>query len=250
MSETFMTVLRTLEVIAESPKPLTNLELAKAVGAPPNTVLRHLRVLESQGLLARLSPGKRYLAAPRLQRLAQCAISSWLAGEPVRLALLELAERTGESAALCGIEAGEVTVTATADSQFPLRAHIALGSRHPLHCTAAGKVLLAGLGEVVRSKALRSTRLAAKTRLTLTSRQALEAELQRVQEAGYAISDEEYWPGLRSIAVPIPDTSGKVRTALSLHAPSARRDVKAMIEWLPALKSCARSIGERLRQIE
>ena len=50
----------------------------------------------------------------------------------------------------------------------------------------------------------------------MTTQAKLEKELAQVRENGYAIDDGEIMDGLRCVAVPIWDGTGKVRYALSI----------------------------------
>jgi len=65
-----------------------------------------------------------------------------------------------------------------------------IGQRVPLHCTAVGKVLLAGgPGE---DDLVRDLTLAAFTPRTITSRRALQRELAAIRAAGFAMDREEH----------------------------------------------------------
>ncbi len=58
--------------------------------------------------------------------------------------------------------------------------------------------------------------LASYTANTITHPAALERELQRIREQGYAIDDGEIMLGLRCVAAPIFDGKGQVKYALSI----------------------------------
>ena len=51
---------------------------------------------------------------------------------------------------------------------------------------------------------------------TITRREQLEAELERVQQQGFAVEDGEYRVGLRSVAAPIFSVEGQVRWAIGI----------------------------------
>jgi DNA-binding IclR family transcriptional regulator len=46
-------------------------------------------------------------------------------------------------------------------------------------------------------------------------RAELDKDLEAVAEQGWALSDGELTPGLRSVAVPVPDGSGKASVAMN-----------------------------------
>jgi len=74
----------------------------------------------------------------------------------------------------------------------------------------------------------------------------LEAEIERVQQLGYAIDNEEYLPGVRCLAVPVTDAEGRVVAALSLHAPVSRLSLEEALEFLPAMRSAAADMAKTI----
>jgi len=97
----------------------------------------------------------------------------------------------------------------------------------PLHCTAMGKVLLAGLPGpeqrelLVRLALPRQGPLGRYGPNCIAGRRALRAEITRVRERGFALDDEELSDGLRSIAVAVRDAGARTLAALDLAVPGA-----------------------------
>jgi IclR family pca regulon transcriptional regulator len=82
---------------------------------------------------------------------------------------------------------------------------------------------------------------------TLTSKTALLAELKRVREHGFAISNEELAYGLRSIAVPVRDNSGDVVAAINLAVHRSLVSMEDLVIRLsPALKRTANEVSARI----
>ena len=92
-----------------------------------------------------------------------------------------------------------------------------LGRAVPLHCSAAGKVLLAH-----GAAKLPAGRLERRTEHTITSRAALETELAAVRVRGYAVIDGELEPGLVAVSAPVYRDGGAVVAALSVSGPQTR----------------------------
>ena len=68
-----------------------------------------------------------------------------------------------------------------------------------------------------------------------------------VRRNGYAISNEELELGMLSMALPVTDSVGHVRAALSVSAFSARITVDQMVRvFLPAMKRYAAILGKSL----
>ena len=95
--------------------------------------------------------------------------------------------------------------------------------RLPAHCTGVGKVLMAYLPPEQRAELINKKGLPRFTKNTLTDVKSLEDELTRVRMQGFAIDNEEIMDGLRCVAAPIRDQTGKVISAISLSGPVSRR---------------------------
>ena len=89
----------------------------------------------------------------------------------------------------------------------------------PPHSTAVGKVLLAERPDA--SAILSRTGLPRRTEHTITSVDALLAELDRVRELGYAMDLGEEELGVHCLAVPVRD-GGRVICAMSISGPVDR----------------------------
>jgi IclR family pca regulon transcriptional regulator len=73
------------------------------------------------------------------------------------------------------------------------------------------------------------------------------ALLEEVRQHGYAISNEELELGVRSLAVPIQDASGRTIASMSVVSATARRTLDNMIEHLlPELESARRMLTSLL----
>jgi DNA-binding IclR family transcriptional regulator len=113
-----------------------------------------------------------------------------------------------------------VTVEAFESSQqISLRA--AIGERRPMYCTASGKAILAHLSESDTNRIVQRG-MPTITPRTITSPVVLQHNLEEVRTRGYAWDDEERYEGVRCVAAPIFDATGKVIAATSLAAPLMR----------------------------
>lgn len=93
--------------------------------------------------------------------------------------------------------------------------------RDHLHYTAAGKAILAALPRERVEEIVDSHGLPAQTENTITDRETLFDELDRVQERGFAYNDEEEIDGFRAIGAPIRDTDDQVLGSLSISGPTS-----------------------------
>lgn len=93
--------------------------------------------------------------------------------------------------------------------------------RRNLHCSAAGKAILAHVGDDRRAAVLDSYEFAERTPETIRDEATLREELTEIERRGFARNDEEQIPGLRAVGAPI-QYDGRVRGAVSLSAPTSR----------------------------
>ena len=71
--------------------------------------------------------------------------------------------------------------------------------------------------------------------------------LKGARQAGYAIADQEMELGIRSIAVPVSDTTGKAVGGINVIVQAARVSVRQMkTQYLPHLEGAARELGTLL----
>jgi DNA-binding IclR family transcriptional regulator len=207
---------RLLTEVVHAPGSVTFTELAAATGLAKSTTSRLLLALERNGLVRRDEAG-RFQPGEMFVRFA------WRGGAEAGLTevaqpyLDRLGKATGETVNLGVTSGGMVEQIAQVDSAYLIGATNWLGRAVPLHCTAIGKVLLAfGAAE------LQPGRLDRRTEYTITSRAALETELERVRQRGYAVTDGELEPGLVALAAPVYRDGGALVAALSVSGPGTR----------------------------
>jgi len=121
---------------------------------------------------------------------------------------------------------------------------LGLGSRLPAHCTSMGRVLLAGLPAPELDAFLARVRMIAYTNRTITSPQKLGEAIAKVRRDGYALVDQELEIGLRSLAVPVQDRTGRVAAAVNVGVQASRvtaADLESRV--LPDLFAAGRELG-------
>jgi DNA-binding IclR family transcriptional regulator len=121
-----------------------------------------------------------------------------------------------------------------------------IGRELPVHASALGKVLLAYLPVDELSEFLEGITLARYTPKTITSAAKLRKEVESVRRDGHAIADEELYPNVRSVAIPIFDALRTVPAAISLNGELASptwADLPGLVE---KMEQAARAISARL----
>ncbi len=124
-----------------------------------------------------------------------------------------------------------------------IRVQAQIGSRIPMHCTATGKVLLAGLPETDIDYIISTSGLKAYTIKTITNPLALQDELRQIRQNGYAIEDSEYEDNVKSIAVPIKNSKCITYAAVSIAGPDFGMPKENMPKLIELVRECGQLIS-------
>ena len=202
-----------LIVRADGPRSFT--ELSDETGLARSTTSRLLAALERTELVER-DAGGGYIAGP-LFALHAALHDPWPQIARLARPVLEtVGAQTGETVHL-GVRRGEDVVhIAQVESTFLLSARDWNQVDVPPHCSSLGKVLYAY--DVLP---VPSGRLERRTDRTITTREALSAELATIRQHRFATTVDELETGLTGIAAPVEGRDG-VFAALGISGPTAR----------------------------
>jgi DNA-binding IclR family transcriptional regulator len=231
--------LTLLVLLASAPAGMEASALARASGLHVSTVFRILQTLKLRGFVVE-APGALYKIGPRAFEVG----NSFLRNTSLQSEGQQIAERlageTGETASVGILDSDEVLYLAIAHGQRELGIQSNVGTRHPLYCTALGKVLLASLSWPEARTLLSRIDRRQMTENTLTDVGRLGEELHKVAAQGYALDNEERIHGVRAVAAPVRDHSGRVVAAISAAGPAFRitgenlEDLKSRVPKLAA----------------
>jgi len=243
VSQTVDRALRILSDLGGGPKTLD--QLAGLLGVHKSTALRLLQTLESQGF-ARHDEQHRYRLGPRLFALAHQALDELDIRRLAAPHLAALNQKHGHTVHLAAYVAGTVVYIDKYEGRHPVRMHSRIGALAPAHCTAVGKVLLAGLSEPLRKGAVSRIGFERYTPNTITDLNAFEAELAQVAAQGYAQDRAEHEDYINCVAAPIRDAAGTVLAAVSVSVPEPVLTYSGVLALLPDLLSAAGAASAEL----
>ena len=167
-------------------------------------------------------------------------------GSSIGPVLERLSRGSGETASLVILDGREALYLDKVESPRSLRIFSRIGHRAPLHCTAAGKVLLAYRTKAEVDALLGDGPLEALTRHTITSPGQLRRELEKVRVQGYARDQEECEDETCCLAVPVRNARGGVEAALSVSAPAVRLTLRRRETLIPLLLQTGREVSAQL----
>jgi IclR family transcriptional regulator, acetate operon repressor len=161
-----------------------------------------------------------------------------------RIVLRAVVSDIGESCNLAVLHKGALIYLDRIEAEWPLRLQIPAGgvAIRP-HCCASGKLLLAFLPVAARDRLLALLSLESFTERTITDRQVLAAEFERIVAAGYAVDNEEYVVGVACVAVPVRNAHGEVIASIAVQGATARLPLMRAIEFVPRLQAASLDIG-------
>ena len=237
--------LTVLTAFGEGRAELTLTDVARATGLARAPARRALITCEHLGLV-RQSGNRGFTLTPRVLSLGYPPLSRTSLAQIATPHLAELADRVHESASLAVLTPSgeEVQYTARAATGRVMSVNVTVGTRLPAYATSLGRVLLADLPPGERQLGA----LSPLTPRTTTDPATLRATLEDVRTLGYALVDEELEAGLRSVAVPVRDRTGRVVAAVNVAMHAARRSVEECVrDVLPVLVETAGRVEGDLR---
>jgi DNA-binding IclR family transcriptional regulator len=225
-------------------------ELSAMTGLTKNQVFRILQTLMPSGFVVQDPETKVYRLGPRLIDLAAVAVHGTSLVHIAAPVLDQLAERTGETVNLVTrLDNRWAICIDKRESAQRLRITARVGARFALHVGSSPKLLLAySPPESIEAYLRACTPLTRFTERTITDPDVLRAELERIRQQGYVISNEELDPGVCSIAAPIHDHTGQVIAGISVAAPTFRLGPEQHQATIEAVLWAGREISRRLAE--
>lgn len=237
--------LAILEIVGQARRPVSVAELTPALGIDRSSVFRLASTLNMRGFLAQL-PSKDYVLGSAVWRLAN--FFRWSRGltQIAREQVAVLAAKTGETTHLVIQEGRQAVFIDHEISAQPVGVSVGSGRCEPLHCTAVGKALIADCNRQLLEELLGDAPLPAPTKRTIRTIVELARECQRTRKRGFAVDNEEFHEGVRCVAVPIRDASGRIAAAIGISAPVSRLSETRCEKVAQDVKRAAAEISDKL----
>ena len=236
--------LEVLDLVAEFGRPVRFAELQMRSDFPKATLYRLVQTLVSQGMLAQDPDVGTYNLGVRLVRLAHVAWNQASLAPLARPHLDRLARLAQETVHLAQLDHGQVLYVDKRSALEPVEMFSQAGKVGPAYCTGVGKAMLAFLPEDELGEVLSQQSFHRFTSSTLTTQEALRAELAEIRRRGHAYDREEHEPGIQCVAVPVRSVTGRVLGAVSITGPLSRTSLADLETVLPEIKSTAIAIAE------
>ena len=239
--------LTILEKMVELRSPVKLKDLAAALELPAPTVLRFLSTLQDFEYIRQNPETSDYYLTLKLARLGEELQSGFEIRNAARPSLAALSREFGESVSLA-VRQGDtvVYIDGVEGPAHTLRTLKRIGHQAPLHCTGVGKLLLLNDSPDELKDLFSRTGFQSLTEFSLANFPSVLEELASIRSRGYALDNQECEYGVRCVAAPVRDYTGRVSASISMTAPLPRMTDERIDEILPSLLKAAAEISGQM----
>ena len=203
------------EAFAREGRPLSLSQLARAIDAPVSSCFGIVRTLEARGYLYEVKARAGFYPTKLLFEHARAIASRDPLAERFVPLLEKLRDQTGETVLLSKRLDRQAVYLTVLDGLHSIRYSPKVGEFRPLHASASGKALLGSLAPALRNELLGGMKLPRVTSRTITSRAALEADLEQGRARGWYVTYGETVADLMAVAVPVAASGETYSVALA-----------------------------------
>ncbi|MDY6913048.1 MAG: IclR family transcriptional regulator [Planctomycetota bacterium] len=238
--------LRILEYIAGREKPVRLGELAALLKVEKSSAHRLAGTLADRGYIRRDAESLGYVLHDKVFALAGKSASQRHLHGLARKYLRKLARQTGEMAHLA-VRGGDRAVLV--DHEFgsnPVGVTTQWGASEPLHCTAIGKALLAGMDKAELKEILTASPLKRYTATTVTTINKLAEQCRQVGQRRLAFDYAEFRENMNCVASPVYGFRGCVVAAIGISGPVEQLNKTATRKAGNFVRDCAMKLSVEL----
>ena len=220
-------------------------EIVEQLGIPKSSAYLLFEELKRYRLITQDQNGGLSLGL-KLIALGERAAARLDVREVAREHLMRLMEETG---LLCHFgfmdgNAAYYILKIESNSTISVRSYV--GKRLSLSSSGIGKCLLAWQPESVRRNVIAETVFHPTTPTTITSPQALEAELEKIRAQGWGFDNGEDVPDVRCVAAPVFDAKNVISGAISVVGAAMQIKDARVPDLAVQVMACAHAISKDL----
>lgn len=237
---------RIIELMAQEGRPMGVTEISKKLNINKSTVHATLNTLISRGYFEQGIEGGKYKLGIAFTFIANASLNGLDFRNIAKPIIKRLSKQVNETVHMVIMRQGNVVYIEKQESIQSMRIHTEIGKSQPAHCTGVGKAMLAMMDAEERKKIIKEHGLPKYTDNTIIDEEILNQHLENIRKKGYAIDDEENEEGLRCVAAPIMDHSGKVIASISIAGPTTRITLNSLEEMAGLVVNAGQEISKEL----
>jgi len=217
-------------------------DLALRIDMPPSSAHRVLATLQKHGFVDFDEVKQEWAIGIEVFNIGSSYLGRTNLVEAAQKVMRPLMRETGETANLAIPDGGDVVFISQIETANPIRAFFSPGTRSHMHASGTGKALLADLSAQELEKILHNKGLPEFTPKTLTTAEALFADLEEIRKRGWSFDDEERYAGMRCVAAAIYNSFGQAIAGVSVSGPAVRFEEATVSELGPKVMAAAAQI--------
>jgi DNA-binding IclR family transcriptional regulator len=238
--------LTILHAIASSTQPLSLDELAGLLSVHRSSAFRFAHTLRRRGFLSCPVGKKYYVLGSSMWRISSQYDWGDMLKRIATQRLKLLAIQTSQSAQLAVRASESALIVDSANAKHMITIAAEPGDLLPLHCTAHGKALLAGMDRSQLSAILGNAPLQRFTKITVENIDRLSRDLTVIKKRGFAADEGEYQKGIRCLAAPIRLDDDVIVGSIGIVAACSSSIAANSLFYSEQVCKAARDISEML----
>ena len=236
--------IEVLKVLKDSGDFLSFNEIEKKLNIPRTTLYRILKTLIDNKFV--IYENKKYKLGYGFLTFAKKILAEIPLREIANPYLKKICEKTKETVELIIPDKDEILYIDKIESPESIKLVAQIGSRYKtLHASAAGKIYLAYDNDIFE-KFLKNKKLEKITSRTITEKEKLKKEIEKIRKRGWAYDIGEARIDIVRIASPVFNYDGKLTGIIGIAGPSYRINEKKIKEFGEFLKNICNEISEKI----
>lgn len=241
--------LKALDILATH-ESVTITELGELLEVDKSTASRIMETLKQHDLVENVANTKKYRMGFRILHLGEQLRRRLNILDIAHPILCDVSNELQQSIHLCAYNKGMAYIIDQVVSRVPYSMSATVGMIEPIHSSSVGKCILAYRGQEKIDALLENYEYTPYTKYTITDRENLLEELEKIRERGYAIDNQEMFEGVRCIALPVFNYMNSVRYSIGISGPISmmtEEQVKVYVKKLgEAGRKISRGLGYRI----
>lgn len=239
--------LKILDLFDEHTTELRITEISEKMELHKSTVHSLLSTLREYSYIDQNPEDGKYRLGLKLAERGNLVISNIDIRKAAHKYLLDLAAKTGQTVHLGILDGREGVYIDKVEGEQAIIRYSRLGRRLPLHSTAIGKVLLAYQEPQEIERLLQGYSYQQQTASTISNETVFRKELEKIQQQGFAIDNQENEQGVQCAAVPIFKGKKKVLAAISISTLISRVSDEELAIFIDILKAACQELSEQMK---
>jgi DNA-binding IclR family transcriptional regulator len=237
MSKIVERTLDFLELFAEKRRPLSLSEIARLLNLPVSSCRDVLLALEDRGYIYEVAARSGYYPTLKMMDVVTMIADHDPVVLRAEVVLEKLRDTVDESVLLAKTGRRGGTYLLSLDPSHPFRFTVKIGQKvRNIHASSAGRAILAHYDPADLEAFFDSNKLVALTPKTITSKEALLAELEKGRARGWFANREESEAGLTTLSAPFRWAGATY--IVTIAGPVSRMEDRLVFAVAQLLKAC------------